>query len=174
MQNCNMAFGISRITYINRNIQKLGSWTRFVFLFKCAHTSQVNQPCSTFALWSALARGGLVTDAAFGGKTVLLQPLVLHGIFCTAEKHSPIRACPHWIRRCCCCCEKCQFGCLFKRGFNREFQPRRWARWARGRGACQLRKQPRNTQAYGETLKLKFNFLRRHATLTVTLWWPIT
>lgn len=40
----------------------------------------------TFAFWFALARGRLVSVVASRGKTVLLQPLVLHGIFCTAKK----------------------------------------------------------------------------------------
>lgn len=39
----------------------------------------------TFALWFALARGRLLGVVASLGKTVLLQPLVLHGIFCTND-----------------------------------------------------------------------------------------
>lgn len=51
----------------------------------------VEQQCNTFVLWFALARGRLVTAGASGGKTVLLQPLVLHGIFCTAQKYIRIK-----------------------------------------------------------------------------------
>lgn len=43
----------------------------------------------TFALWFALARGCLLSVVASQGKTVLLQPLVLHGIFCRAEREIP-------------------------------------------------------------------------------------
>lgn len=44
------------------------------------------QQAVTFAFWFTLARGRLVSVVASRGKTVLLQPLVLHGIFCTAKK----------------------------------------------------------------------------------------
>lgn len=44
------------------------------------------QQAVTFAFWFALAKGRLVSVVASRGKTVLLQPLVLHGIFCTARK----------------------------------------------------------------------------------------
>jgi len=46
--------------------------------------------CSTFALGLALAGRRLV--AASGGKTVFLQPLVLHGIFCPeTHQNIPVR-----------------------------------------------------------------------------------
>ena len=173
MQNCNMAFRISHIT-----LGEIRIWTRFVFSFhfsvgmKCSHQSvssqnhisviiisvtfSVNQPCSTFALWSALARGGLVTDAAFGGKTVLLQPLVLHGIFCTAEKHSPIRARSHWTRRCCEMLVRPFGGCTF--------EPRQW-----GGGAHAVAKR----DAAGLLWNFETESTSGEMQRDVTLRWPI-
>lgn len=55
------------------------------------------QRCCTFVLWFALARQRLVIVGASGGKTVLLQPLVLHGIFCTAHhKYIHVRNTTPW------------------------------------------------------------------------------
>lgn len=55
----------------------------------------------TFAFWFALARGRLVSVVASRGKTVLLQPLVLHGIFCTAKKKIPMRDITVCIKQIC-------------------------------------------------------------------------